>query len=366
MDPFKSINRGVDSLHRNSLVNPSRAAGWLKTGESDKAANLTGRLNANSKILFVSWISGVTRIGANALMAVANLVIAVVSPIFCQFATSRNAFLRLGGNFKQIGHGAMLSIPLINVLYMKSLGLHSVERQDALPALQQNDQPVPADNEPVAPENPKAPWEETTKLINLIHNFVNKTKKGEALEIPDAFKTNLGWVKETPPDLWLGQPKEKSPESIEGVPFEIDHQTFVDLTRRKVSIGDQSYTGGLQIYEAISKLIPEETPDRLEIIKIAMASTNQAFAPNIDDCMTSLAIHNNLYMGQISHSPENKVTFNWEEGRLKGTFSWSYQISDMENPGESMVNMTISHHFHVTSEAKVISEGETYMLSPTV
>lgn len=124
MDIFKSSNDLVQKVHNTFIVNPSIRAGWLKIEGRDTRSGVLDKIDANTKIVMVSWISGAVRVGVNSVMAVANLVIAVVSPIFLQFDFSKNAFSRLGGNIKQIGHGTVLSIPVINVIYMRCVGLY--------------------------------------------------------------------------------------------------------------------------------------------------------------------------------------------------------------------------------------------------
>lgn len=360
MDIFKSSNDLVQKVHNTFVVNPAVRAGWLKIEGRDTRSGVLDKIDANTKIVMVSWISGAVRVGVNSVMAVANLVIAVVSPLFLQFATSRNAFSRLGGNIKQIGHGTMLSIPVINVIYMRCVGLY--------PQRESNLETVPVSSSGDTPAEPKSEMDQVTDLIS---GLVETAQNGDALAFPTNFSTNMGWpFDNTPPEEWMNLPAQSEKIDVDigvdDVHLSIDRQTYIDLSRKKVQVSDtlikESEDGPVLIYNAISEVVPQGTPNREKIIEVALVCCNQAFVANAINCIEKLA-DKNIFMGQIAASPLNLVTYKWENNQLVGAIGWSFGIGHMDDPETPLFHVCITRHFHVDSEGKAISDGETYDFS---
>lgn len=352
MSIFNKVDGFVERLHESMLVNPARTAGWLRVLPSDRPANFCGRFFANTKIFTVSWISGAVRVVANSVMAVANLVVALVSPIFLQLTASRNAFSRLGGNIKQIGHGLMLSTPLINVLWMKCFRLH-------------------AGNTPVnVSTHTDNPAEQVPTSIEQFAKVLSRDQLISIVKCRIPVRTQLGWGSdradsdvEITPRVWeKNQPGKTVIETLDG-PVLISENSKKDLTRITKLNGKD--TPGSEnriphIYREISQTIPSHAlkdQKKKEIVVVAMAALHQAFwAPNLLKLMelTDCAI------GDEKNSQFYDHTFVWSDNCLLGTAKRMYTVCLFTEPTNPLFKVAVTRHFHVNANAEAVADGETY------
>lgn len=316
MSIFNKVDGFVERLHESMLVNPARTAGWLVIHPDDRPANFCGRFFANTKILTVSWISGAVRVVANSVMAVANLVIALVSPIFLQLTASRNAFSRLGGNIKQIGHGLMLSTPLINLVW-----LHS-----------------------------------RTHLRCYIKS-----------KVPE--RTQLGWGSdkgapnvEDAPHVWEKNQSEKTNINTHEGPVSISENSAKDLRRiTKLNGKDTPSEDRIpHIYDEISQEIHlDDSNDekKKEIVVVAMAALHQAFWASSWTRLTELT---ECAVGDERNSPLYNHTFVWRDNCLVGTATRVFNVALYTDPLNPLINVAVTRHFHVNANAEAVADGETY------
>lgn len=325
MEVFSKLEFFVESAHLKMLVYPSIDAGWLRLSPNDRPANCLGRLGANMKIVAISWIAGAVRFGVHGLEGVVCLVIALTTPIFLQFGMSKRAFCLLGRHIKQMGHGVMLSIPFVNVCWMKCMSLHRCP-------------------EPLI--CPDVDTSEEEKIKSLVPK-----------------ETVLGWGDDGKfPVDELKTDKEKISEDVGGGrTLALSQETIREIKRvaringKETPIEDSKKIPYL--YEEISKVFPPEVADEVRdcMITVAFASLHQDFW---QPAAKYLMIKTDTVNSEEKNSTFYDNIFTWNNEGLEGQIKKSFVIG--EDPEQSNLKVGVTRHFYVARDASAIAVNETY------